>query len=33
MDGKRIDKFGDIDIKDYIERNTSIIKDQGEDEK
>ncbi len=30
MDGKRIERFGDIEIKNYIERDTSIIKSEGD---
>lgn len=30
MDGKRVDNFGSVDIDDYIGRNTSIIKREGE---
>lgn len=30
MDGKRVDKFGSIDIKDYIARDISIIDDKSE---
>ena len=30
MDGKRVDKFGSVDIKDYIDRNKGIIKKESE---
>lgn len=33
MDGKRVENFGSVKIKDYIERNTAIIKAEGEKRK
>lgn len=33
MDGKRVENFGSVKIKDYIERNTAIIKSEGEKRK
>lgn len=33
MDGKRVEKFGDIEIKNYIERDTSIINGEGDESK
>ena len=32
MDGKRVDKFGSVSIKDYIDRNERIIKKETDDE-